>query len=164
MDLHAGRLLSIAVIINVPGGYPLRLTTALYYIRPLFTWCAPLHYQPPTEIVDAMYNGLTQLRTTWWCKRRFWCDNLIVHPAFASTTQALKAIKPFNHDGPQLGEHLENSINHHLSYLNLQWTLTSADHGIAAKLPTTADTLSQQRVHDHSAKLPDDQRLPDNVF
>ena len=149
---------------HVPGGFSLRLKTALYYIRPLFTWCAPLHYQPPAEIVDAMYNGLTQIRTTWWCKRRFWCDNLIVHPAFASTTQALKAIKPLNHDGPQLGEHLENSINHHLSYLSLQWTLTSADHGIAAELPTTADTLLRERLHDHNAKLPDDQRLPDNVF
>ena len=56
---------------HVPGGYSLRLKTALYYIRPRFTWCAPLHYQPPTEIVEAMYNGLTQIRTTWWCKRRF---------------------------------------------------------------------------------------------
>ena len=111
-----------------------------------------------------MYNGLTQLRTTWWCKRRFWSDNLIVHPAFASTTQALKAIKPLNHDAPQLGQHLESSINRHLRYLGLQWTLTSTDHGIAAMLPTTADDALRQRVHDNNDKLPNDQRLPPHVF
>ena len=150
----------IAKLARLPGGYALRFQTALYYIRPLFTWCAPLHHQPPKKLEGNMFQALTQRRASWWCQRRFWCDNLVVHPLFAATTQALKAIKPLNFLSP----HMTHSITKHLRYLRLKWTLTSADYGIAAQLPTNADDELRQRVSDYNDNQPDDQQLPPSVF
>ena len=145
---------------RLPGGYCRRIQATISYVRPQFTWAAPLHSQPPSDLANTVFQCVTNSRSTWWCKNRFWCDHLVVHPQYASSAQALRAVPPLKY----LGEHLQHSVQQHLDYFGLSWYLTSVDHGIAATLPNDCDASLDNDIANANHKLPEDQQLPPRTF
>ena len=145
---------------HLPTSFDVRFRCILAYIRPLFTWAAPLHARPPPAITQQAFNAVTRRCSNWWCKRRFWADHLAIHPEFSSSALALKAMGPYQYDS----QHLRNAYEHHLRFFQLSFHLFSDDHGTAAKLPANADADLRASVQHHNDRLPEDQRLFPQCF
>ncbi|CAE7804221.1 GAPC1 [Symbiodinium sp. CCMP2592] len=94
---------AIARLGNCPGGIPMRCRLATAFINPLFDWASPLLPPGSAEDVSRLFRALTNAKATWWCKNRFWCQHIDLHPRFAVAIRALcNAAAVINTPSPHL--------------------------------------------------------------
>ena len=80
----------IARLGELPGSAPVRERLAIAFVRPHFTWAAPLLQPPPEECAKALMKSILRTKCSWYCRGRWWADRVHVHPSFAAGLQAFK--------------------------------------------------------------------------
>ena len=104
---------------SCPGGIPMRCRLATAFTNPLFDWASPLLPPGSAENVSRLFQALTNAKATWWCKNRFWCQHIDLHPRFAVDIRALcNAAAVINTPSP----HLDALLKKHASSLKLRIT------------------------------------------
>ena len=77
---------------SLPGGRRSRIRAIQAYAKPLWSWASPLFALPPTKLVGAAMRAILSTRCTWWCKARFWCNHITLHPRFSAILVAVERI------------------------------------------------------------------------
>lgn len=75
----------------VPGPMATREALATICILPKIRWAAPMIAVPPTDLDKAVMRGIVRSASTQWCFARFWADNIVGCPTYATALQALKS-------------------------------------------------------------------------
>jgi hypothetical protein len=70
----------VEAVAQVPGGAFLRAQAMALYVMPKFLWGAPLAALPAAGKEDRVMEVVLKTRCTWWCKGRWFIDNLNLHP------------------------------------------------------------------------------------
>lgn len=119
---------------RAPGGIAVRARLAAAFVRPHFTWCAPLHDAPSAGTVERAFRAIVRPTATWWCRRRFWADNVALHPQYAAAAAGLRAVGPLCHEGG----HLRRAVVAHLRRFGLALVAVDVHRGVLAALPPSA--------------------------
>ncbi|CAE8610170.1 unnamed protein product [Polarella glacialis] len=75
----------------VPGPIATREALATMCILPKIRWAAPMIAVPPIDVDKAVMRGIVRSASTQWCFARFWADNIVGCPTYATALQALKS-------------------------------------------------------------------------
>jgi hypothetical protein len=76
-------------ITQVPGGAFMRTMALTVYVMPKILWAAPLTVLPPVGKEKRIMEVALKTRCTWWCRGRWFMDNLSVHPRLVAAVRIL---------------------------------------------------------------------------
>ena len=49
--------------------------------------------RPPAAVATERMKAISAQKSTWWCARRFWADQVLAHPSLALACRALQAAR-----------------------------------------------------------------------
>lgn len=75
---------------SIPGSAAVRERLAAVFIGPRMHWAAPLIEPPPPEMEKELRRAVLATACTWWCRGRWWCDRVELHPVLGTALRALK--------------------------------------------------------------------------
>ena len=120
---------------SVPGSAAARERLVGAFVKPLFTWAAPLCEPPPAMFGPCIWRAIIRSNCSWWCQGRWWCDRILLHPCFGSAVSAILA-------APRValwkGEGVQKSLQDHASILGLQ-VISWNSHGLWLRPAANAD-------------------------
>jgi len=113
-----------------------RLRLAYTYLRPLWTWGAPIVTPPPTATAKLLARAVWRTQNTWWCLGRWWCQNIMLHPVYSCSLFAFRRL----HDEKLIwSSFLENSIQVHAQTLGLEYIRFSEERGVLLEVSSMDD-------------------------
>ena len=83
------------------GSLVVRSKLATAFVRPLWDWASPL--RAPGTFGDAvqLFEAIAHPTVSWWCKGRFWSQDIENHPVFGVAVRCLcGASRVLPHCGP----------------------------------------------------------------
>ncbi|CAK0854812.1 unnamed protein product, partial [Prorocentrum cordatum] len=127
----------IGILHGLPGSFAVRIVLAIAYIRPRWTWAAPLLTPVPADNTKRLFRALLNARCTWWCRGRFWALHTNMHPQYSQALQRLLAV---SHSKLVWGDFVQNAITAHAASLGLTFITHSDDaRGAQLEAPPTDD-------------------------
>ena len=101
----------------LPGGMGTRLTAARCYIKPKYTWSAPLVPKVDSRMTTLLAKALIHSTCSWWCVSRFWCQHIDLHPILGSALAVAKSLKSHMRPGIPL---LRATVDYHMEKLGVK--------------------------------------------
>lgn len=147
----------------VPGPMATREALAAACIVPKVRWAAPFVDVPPLSLDKVVMQGIVRLAAKQWCYGRFWADNIVACPTFATAVQALKGATLLSDTAVPV---LRRTLDKHASTLGLQVVQLCSDHVWVVPQPGCDEQVEQlARAASFSGDVPLDlRRQYDEVF
>jgi hypothetical protein len=61
----------------------------VWHLQLRITWAAPLVQLPPARLAQQLMRRILSSNCTWWCRGRFWCERITLHPTAATVLRGL---------------------------------------------------------------------------
>jgi hypothetical protein len=122
----------------VPGPMATREAVVWACLLPKVRWAAPLVTLPPLSLDKVVMQGIVRSKSTFWCIGRFWADNILACPTFATALQALKSATLLADSGAPA---LRHSLDKHAELLQLRVVHLAETH-----VWVTPRTMAEDRV------------------
>jgi hypothetical protein len=150
----------------IPGPASVREGLALTFVKPCWSWAAPLLEPPPEILSKTLFRAVLSSRCTWWCAGRWWCDRILLHPVLGTAVHALQRARRL---ASTQSDMLGACLTAHATKLKLRVVEFSAEHGLWVQPLESADArvlaaaaAARRQMDAPSIALPVNAFMPDH--